>query len=170
MKNAILILAALAMLAASARKDAYVISTGDNNTFNTGTSLQEFFAVRKRIGTERCIWVRRGGQEYVIRDETAVQRALALFGQERSLAPEQEAVNREESQLDREADRLEDQDKRTEAEERRLEDLHARLRAVEQREKELDDRQEALEREAERAFWSLVDAAIRGGTAKQLAR
>jgi len=169
MRRLLIIAAAVAMLASSGHKDAYVISAGDGVTFNAGTNLNEFLALRKRV-SGKCIWVRRGGREYIIRDETTVLRAEALLAPDAALGPQQAAISREESQLDREADRLEDLDTRTAAQERRLEEIHARQRIVEQREKELDDKQEELERAAERAFWPLVDTAIRAGLAKPLTR
>jgi hypothetical protein len=165
-----LIAAAAAMLATGAHKDAYIISTGQNMTFNTGTSINEFTALNRRLGSGPYVWVRRGGREYLITDETTVLRAVALFAPEMRLSPEASALGREEARLDKEADRIEDKDDRTAAEEQRLEELHARLRAIALREKELDENQEALEREAERALWILVDSAVRAGTAKPLAR
>jgi hypothetical protein len=169
MKGLMMIAAAVTILASPGHKDAYILSTGDNNTFNMGTSIPDFNAQMKRF-SGRYIWVRRNGHEYLIRDETTILRAEALFAPEERLSPEQEAIGREERQLDKEADRLEDKDDRTAADERRLEDLHAKLRDVERREKELDEKQEALEREAERDFWSLVDSAIRSGAARPLTR
>ena len=169
MRRLLIVMAALSMLASSPRKDAYILSTGDNMTFNAATDLQEFLSLRKRING-RYIWVRRGGREYVIRDETTILRAEALFVPEGRLSPEQTALGREESKLDKEADRLEDKDSLTAAEERRLDELRARLRVVEERQNELDEKQEELERQEERAFWPLVDSAIRAGLAKALTR
>ena len=169
MRRLLIVIAALTMLASSGHKDAYIVSVGDGVTFNTGTSLDEFLALRKRVSC-KCIWVRRAGHEYIIRDETTVLRAEALFAPEAAFGPQQAAISREEAQLDREADRLEDMETRTAAQDRRLEELHARLRVVAQREKEIDDKQEELERAAERAFWPLVDTAIRAGLAKPLTR
>ena len=167
MTRMMMIAAAVAMLASSAHKDAYILATGDNNTFNMGTSIPEFNAQIKRF-SGRHIWVRRAGHEYLIRDETTILRAEALFAPEGRLSPEQAAIGREEARLDKEADRLEDKDNRTAAEDRQLDELRVKLRDVERREKELDAKQEALEREAERGFWQLVDSAIRAGTAKPL--
>lgn len=154
----------LATVAMFSHKDAYVISTGNNSTLS-GASVEELVAVRKRIPA-RSIWVRRGGHEYVIVDETVRRRALALFAPQMALESEQEAVGREEAALDREADRLEDLDTRTEAQKQRLRDLHAQLKVVSRREKELDEREEELERQAERQLWPLLDEAIRSGLAK----
>jgi len=161
----LLLLAALLITAWKSNKDAYIISHGDNNTFSTGTSVEEILAMRKRL-SGRYVWVRRDGREYIIRDATLVSRAQALFQPQMALAPEQEAVSREEAQLDREADRISDRGPRTAAEKQRLSELHARLRVVAQREKELDEQEEALEREAERDLWVIVDGAIRSGAAK----
>src|SRR5258708_6074450 len=163
MRRLVIIFAALSMLASGSRKDAYIISTGDNMTYNAGTNLDEFQSARKRV-TGRYVWVRRGGREYVIRDETTILRAEGLVSPGMALAPQQAEISREESRLDREADRLEDKDERLKpAEEKRLAELRDRLRVIERREKELDEKQEELEREAERAFWPLVDGAIRAG-------
>src|SRR5262249_43496551 len=149
MRRVALVAGAVLLLASSAPKDGYIVSVGDDNTFNTGTNLNELLAVRKHM-TGRYVWVRRDGHEYVIRDETTVRRAEALFASPAALAPEQEALGREESALDREADRLEDAETRTAAEERRLEEIRARKRVVARRERDVDRQEEELERAAER--------------------
>ena len=131
--------------------------------------MDDLLTVRKRIPAN-SIWVRRNGREYVIVDQGVRRRALALFAPQMALEPEQEEVGREEAELDHEADYLSDLNRLTEAQHRRLEDLHARLRVVSRREKELDEREQELERQAERAFWPLIDEAIKAGFAKRLTR
>jgi DNA repair exonuclease SbcCD ATPase subunit len=133
-----------------------------------GASIHQLNAQMKRF-SGRYIWVRRDGREYLIRDETTILRAEALFAPEARLSPEHEAIAREERRLDRDLDRLEDKDDRTAEENRELHELRVKSRDIERRERELDRRQEALEREAERGFWTLMDDAIRTGTAKPLA-
>lgn len=165
MKRLMLISAAVMMLAASSRRDAYIISV-DGNTTISGSTVELLVAMQQRLHG-RYLWVRRAGREYLITDELTLLRAQALFADEMALSPEQEAIGREESRLDHEADSLEDKDERlTPAEEQRLKELHEQLRAVSKREKELDQKQEALEREAERGLWTLVDEAVRAGIAK----
>jgi hypothetical protein len=161
--------ASMALIAAKAQKDAYIVAAQEGVTFSGGMSLQEWKAIRQAY-PGKVLWVRRNGRDYLIRDETTILRAHALFAEDLQQSPERQAVGREQSKLDKEADRLEDKNRRTAAEDRRLDELHARLRVLAQREKELDDRQEALEREAERALWPLVDSAIRAGLAKPLTR
>ena len=169
MKRLLLVAAAVAMLGASSRKDSYIISIGHQTTIS-GSSVDQIVSVTKRFNG-RYVWIRRGGREYLITDETMLSRAQALFAEEMALAPRQEAVSREESRLDREADQLEDKDERlTQVEEKRLTELREQLRDVERRERELDRKEQALEREAERGFWELVDDAIRDGVAKPLSR
>ena len=165
MKRMMMIAAAVTMLASGAHKDAYIIAVDNNTTFNAGTSVEQFMAFRKH-NPGRYVWVRRNGREYLIRDETTILRAEALFAPEVRLSPEQAALGREEAQVDKEQDRLEDKENRTAAEDRRLNDLRARERDLARREKELDEKQETLERDAERAFWPLMDSAIRAGLAK----
>jgi len=169
MKRLLLIAVAVAMLGASSRKDSYIISIGHQTTIS-GTTVEQLVSVTKRL-SGRYVWIRRGGREYLITDDTTLARAQALFADATALAPEQEAVGREERRLDREADRLEDKDERlTAAEHERLDELHEQLREVARRERELDEKQEALEREAERGFWTLMDESIRSGAAKPLSR
>ena len=169
MKRLMLIAAAVALLGASSRKDAYIISIGHQTTIS-GTSVEQLVSVTKRLNG-RYVWVRRSGREYLMTDEATLSRAQALFADATALAPEQEAVSREEERLDREADQLSDKDERlTAAEEKRLAELRDQLRDVSRRERELDRKQEALEREAERGLWELVDDAIRDGIAKPLTR
>ena len=169
MKRMILILAAAAtLIAARSTHDPYAIVNGNVSTMSG--SLEEFLAIRERI-PKRCIWFRRDGRNYVIVDETLIRRATTLFESVRAIEPQQRAVGREEAQLDREIDRLEDRDDDlSPAEERRLGELRARQRIVAERERALDEKEEELEREAERAFWLLVDGAIRSGAAKPMAR
>jgi hypothetical protein len=161
------LLAVLATIAMLGHRDAYVISTGDNHTFNA--SIPELVTIQKRIPA-KSIWVRRSGREYVIVDETMQRRALALFEPEMALRPEQDAVGSEERKLDHEIDRLEDKGDLTAAEERRLSELHARMKVVARRERALDEKEEELEREAERQLWPLLDEAIRDGLAKPMSR
>jgi hypothetical protein len=165
----LLMVAAVALMGSSARHDAYIISTGDNNTYGASSSIDELQSVRTRV-TGRYVWVRRGGHEYVIRDERAIGRMETLFSPLKALGPEQEAAGREEAKLDREADRLSDKDSLSSDERTRLRDLRERLRDVSEREKELDAKEDALERATERAFWAEVDSAIHAGTAKPLNR
>jgi predicted RNase H-like nuclease (RuvC/YqgF family) len=165
----LLTVAAVALMGSSARRDAYIISTGDDNTFSISSSIDELKSVRTRMNG-RYVWVRRDGHEYVIRDEKTIDRVETLFEPSHALAPEQEAISRAEEKLDHEADRLSDKSRLTLDERTRLRELHEQLRDVARREQELDARQEELERVAERAFWAEVDAAIRAGTAKPLNR
>lgn len=166
--HAMLVLLATVILNSNPPKDAYIISTGDNSTFSTNVDVLR--AVRRRIPA-RSVWMRRGGQEYLIVDETLVRRAEALFAPEMALGPQQDAVGREESRLDHQIDALEDKEDRLSAdEERNLSDLRAQMRDVEDRERELDRKEERLEREAERQLWPLLDDAIRAGLAKRLTR
>ena len=152
MKRLVLLAVAAAMLmGSSARRDAYIISAGDNLTYRSASSLDEFEVMQKRI-TGRYMWVRRGGQEYVIRDEATIARIEGLFASVDALRPEQKTVSDEERKLDREADELSDQDHLSRAEETRLSELRDRLRAISQRERELDRKEDELERVAERAF------------------
>jgi predicted RNase H-like nuclease (RuvC/YqgF family) len=164
----LLAVAVVALMGSSARPDAYIISTGDNLTYKAASSIDQLQATRKRL-TGRYMWVRRGGLEYVIRDEATIARVEAFFARVDALGPEQEAVSREEAKLDHEADRLSDKDRLSPAEETRLRELHERLRVMSQRERELDRKDEELEREAERALWTEVDSAIGDGTAKPTA-
>ena len=173
MKRLMLITAAALMLASSSRKDAYIISIGNNTTIS-GSDIDTLVAMQKRLNGSRYVWVRRAGREYLITDDTTIARTQALFAEEMALAPEQERVSREESRLDHEVDRLEDRDEDDEplttAERKRLAELRDQLRVVARREREIDQKQEALEREAERGLWLLVDEAVRAGIAKPLAR
>jgi hypothetical protein len=168
MKRVLLLVAAVALMGSSARKDAYIISAGDNITYNADSSVDNLQSIRKRM-SGRYIWVRRGGQEYVIRDEATIGRVETLFAPMAALAPEQAEVGRGEARLDRATDRLEDKGHLAPEEKQRLRELREQQHTVRQRERELDEREEALERVAERAFWNEIDSAIRAGTAKPIA-
>jgi hypothetical protein len=167
MKRLMLIAVAATMLAASARKDAYIVSVGSQNMI-AGASVKDIEASAKRFDG-RYVWLRRGGREYVITDETLVVRAEALFAPQAALGVQQSALGREESQIDSEESRLDDAP-RSAARDQRLAEIHARQRRIEERERELDRKEEQLEREAESAFWRMVDAAIRAGQARSAQR
>ena len=172
MRRLILLAAALSLVAAKPHdrnKDAYILAAGENTTISGGMNIEEWKAIHRAYPGD-VMWVRRNGNDYLIRDETLLLRMRALFGPEMALTPEQKEIGREEARIDREADRLEDARSRTAAEERRLEELHARQRELAKREKALDDKQEELERIAEREMWQLVDRAIGNGMAKRLSR
>src|ERR1044072_9101032 len=158
-RRMLLAVVAVALMGSSAARDAYVLSTGDNNTFRAASSLDEFQVVQKQL-SGRYLWVRRDGRQYVLRDEATIGRVNRLFAPIDLLRPQLHAVGREEAKLDRETDRLSDKDRTSPAERERLAELRGQLRAIERREKELDDRQEELERVAERALWAEIDAAI----------
>jgi hypothetical protein len=160
------VIAALTMTVSAAHKDAYVLSTGRDNNYNAGSSVRDLETVAKRF-SGRYLWVRRGGREYLITDETTILRAEALFAPLTPISIEQSTLGQEESQIDREESRLEDQP-HSDARDQRLGEIRARQRALEQREKELDAKEELLEREAEAAFWQLADNVIRAGQAKSV--
>src|SRR5438132_1568800 len=160
MKRLLLIAAALASLASSnPRKDAYILAYEPNVTFNAGTDISYFKTLRQRY-PGKVLWVRRNGREYLVRDETFLMRARALFTPQAALAPEHAAVAREEAALDREEESLDNAPK-TAATERRLVEIRAKQKDVERREEALDRREEEIERAAERDLWELVDTAIR---------
>ena len=167
MKRLLLIAVALAMLATSkSRRDGYILApSSDNLTFSGGIDMSSFETLRERY-PGKLLWVRRDGREYIIRDETLLMRAQALFAPPAALAPEQAAIAREEAALDREEERLDDAAKTAENR-RRLDEVRARQKKVAEREKALDEREEELERIAERELWQLVDTAIRSGAAKR---
>ncbi|MEK6373942.1 MAG: hypothetical protein AABO58_14745 [Acidobacteriota bacterium] len=165
MKRLLLIAVALTMLASSKpRRDGYILAYEDNMTFSGGVDFSFFKTLRERH-PGKVLWVRRNGREYVVRDETLIMRARALFAPQGALAGEQVAIAREEAALDREEERLEDAAK-TPENRRRLDELRAKQAKLAEREQALDEREEELERAAERELWTLVDAAIRSGAAK----
>ena len=166
MKRLLLIAVALTTLASSKpTKDAYILAVnGGNVTFSGNFDFSYFKTFRERY-PGKVLFVRRYGREYVIRDETLLMRAQALFAPQAALAPEQAAIGREEAALDREEDSLDDAPNTAENR-RRLDDIHAKQAKVAEREKALDEREEELERAAERELWVMVDAAIRSGVAK----
>src|SRR5262245_10002095 len=169
----LLAVAATLLLGSKSGRDSYIIALGQHLRTVCNVSVEDLVSLREHM-PERYIWVRRDGRPYLIVDETLLRQFAALFEPQRALAPEQEKVSREESKLDREIDALEDRDddggRRTPAEEKRLEELRARMRVVAQRERELDRKEAELERAAERAFWPLVDDAIRSGLANPYSR
>jgi hypothetical protein len=147
-------------------RDAYILAMGDTRiTFSSGTDLEDIRAARKRYRGD-FLWVRRHGERWMIDNEDWVDRAVAFFAAERSLAPEQEEVHRLQADLDQEEEQLDD--KSDAASRARLEEIHRRQEEAGKREAELDRREEELERVAEAKLWLLVDDAIRQGVARRL--
>jgi hypothetical protein len=177
MKGLFLAASAVALLA-TAPRDAYVLSGTESRATFSSAAVSQLLATQERFGGD-FLWVRRHGEEYLVRDAALLQRARSFFAPMAALAPAQQAVGREEREIDREEERLEaitdrDSDRRSrsrtgEADLReartKLEQVHAKQREIEDRERELDAREEALEREAESKLWRLVDDAIRTGVA-----
>jgi hypothetical protein len=150
-----------------ARGDAYVFRDGDTQvSFSSGTSLDTIREIHEKVDGD-YLWIRREGQDYLIRDAILLDRVRALFEPQRSLSPQQDAVGREEAALDREEEAL-DEESNDDATRGRLAAIHSKQELVGRREAALDRREEELERQAEAALWPLVDDAIRQGIAKRL--
>ena len=150
-----------------ARGDAYVFRDGDTQvSFTSGTSIDTIREIQEKVDGD-YLWIRREGQDYLLRDAILLDRVRALFEPQRSLSPQQDAVGREQAALDREEDALDDESN-DDATRARLAAIHSKQELVSRREAELDRREEELERQAERALWPLVDDAIRQGIAKRL--
>jgi len=164
---ALIAVAALALIAAKHRGDAYVIRI-DNVTTISGADVDSIVAVHEAYRGP-LFWARRNGREYVVCDEAFLDRVRALFAPQMALGPEQEAISREEEALDREEERLDDAP-RTAANEKRLSEVREQQRALAKREKALDEREDQIERTAERAMWVMVDDAVRSGLAKAAKR
>ena len=145
------------------QKRAYVLyNAGTRSSVTAGTTAEELVALRSRFSGD-FLWVRRGSEQWVIRDPQWLDRARVLFAPQMALAPEHVAIAREEADLDREEERIEE--RRDADSKARLADIHRRQEDVSRRERELDQREEELERDAEDKLWPLIDSAIRQGVA-----
>lgn len=152
--------------AAWSRNDAYILRSGETDITRTSSTVEELVAAQRRLPQGPYLWVRLGSREYLIRDETVLDQAVALWAPIEAMKPEQRAVSEEESVLDRRIDAIED--RHATATEGELEQLRARDRVVSRRERELDQREEALEKVIEADLRQLVDEAIRSGRASRL--
>jgi beta-lactamase regulating signal transducer with metallopeptidase domain len=148
------------------RRDAYILHSGKTDVVRTSSTIDEVVAARRRLGAGDYLWVRIGGNEYLIRDESVLEQAEELWAPIEAMKPEQREIAEEERRLDKRIDAIEDHDTTASSEE--LEQLRARDRAVSKRERELDEREEAMERVVEVKLRRLVDDAIRGGHASKL--
>lgn len=158
------------------RRDAYALHEGDTRiTISGDTSLDSVRELNQTFSGD-FLWVRRGGKEFLIRDEILLDRVRALFAPQRALGPEQATVAREEAALDHEEDDLDDDvaqailpaHRQDCLRHTRLGEIHTRQEEISRRESELDRREEELDRQAEAALWPLVDDAIRDGLAVRL--
>lgn len=146
---------------------SYVLAVDSDTTVISGGPLDINNVVYVRNKYQgRFLWARTQDGTWLIDDPDYIDRAHALFADQRALEPEQRAVSQEERELDREEERIED---RHDAESRsRLKDIHARQKEVSRREEELDKREEALEKIAESRLSALVDDAVRRGVARRV--
>ena len=151
--------------------------------WRTGCSVRAIEEMRRRFRGD-YLWLRRDGRTYIVRDPARLAEAQAAFDRDgpelRALRAELKTVARQEQALDRERDRAEeesdalsDSGERDDASDRRLDELEAQqrtlgseIRALEQREEDLDRRTDALEMAAETRFWVLGDRWISDGTAR----
>lgn len=161
-----------ASAAASASRDAYILTLGGEQTavlYTDSVPIHRVQELRRDYGNN-FLWFQRNGGIYVIRDRAFLSRVEELFAPKRALEPEHRAISREESELDLRIDAIEDRDDGTRldaATEAHLREMKARMREVSRRERELDRREEQLEREEERVLWRMLDDAIRNGTAER---
>jgi len=164
----ILLLAILVLGSAAAwsRSDAYILHSGDTDVTMASGSLSDIVALHHRLGDTSYLWVRLGAREYLIRDESILGEAVALWAPIQAMRPEQEALNDEEERLDARIDAIEDG--KATAAPGELAALRARDDIVRRRERELDEREEAMEKVVETKLRQVIDQAIRNGRATVL--
>jgi DNA repair exonuclease SbcCD ATPase subunit len=159
---------------------AYVFIPHGTNMMSSNVNLNRALEIRHRFGSH-FLWVCEKGVEYVIRDETTLDRIEHLFDSAHAFSPEVERlhermrpIEKREEQLDREIDAISDDEDRSPRDEerrrdleRRLRDVESQLRDFERQEEALDAKQDRLEDEAERRMVPIIDEAIRSGAAKR---
>ncbi|HEY6141302.1 MAG TPA: hypothetical protein VI670_26400 [Thermoanaerobaculia bacterium] len=169
MRRTILLLLLLALAAGAAwrRGDAYVLHFGKTDvTMMTGSSIEFFVGLQKRLGGGSYLWTRIDGREYLIRDEAFLRDADALWAPAHALKPEEKALSAEERRLDRRIDAIEDG--KAAGEPGELKRLRERDRVVGARLRELEERSEAMEKEIEAKLRIMVEQAIRDGRARPM--
>jgi len=131
----------------------------------TGMTVDRLVAAHKRFSDSApYFWMRIDGREYLIRDETFLRQARALWAPVDALKPEQKELDKEERRLDRRIDAIEDGDDRADRSE--LQQLRERNRVVSRRMRELDEREEAMEKVIESKLRDMAEQAIRTGVAR----
>jgi len=168
MRRILLLLPILAFATGAAwrRGDAYVLNSGDTHVTMASGSLSEIAALHERLGDSTYLWVRLSAREWIIRDESILREAVALWAPLQAMRPEQEALNDEEERLDARIDAIEDG--KATAAPGELAALRERDDIVRRRERELDEREEAMEKVVEEKLRHVVDEAIRNGLAKAM--
>jgi hypothetical protein len=169
MRRTILLLALLVLTTGAAwrRGDAYMLHAGKTDvTMMGGMPVSEVPALHRPLGDTSYLWVRLGTREWLIRDETLLREATALWAPIQALEPEQHGLGEEERRLDRRIDAIEDG--KAKADPGELARLRQRYEGISRRERELDQRSEAMEKVVEAKLRQLVDEAIRDGRAKEL--
>jgi len=170
MRRTILLLAVLALTTAAAwrRGDAYVLHVGKTDVTMTSSQvgIDSVVALQHRLGNAPYLWVRVSAREYLIRDETFLRQAEALWAPVQALKPEEHELDDEERRLDKRIDAIEDG--KATAGPGELDELRARYRVVERRQRELDQRSDAMEKVIEAKLRDMVDVAIRDGRVQTL--
>src|SRR5213082_3137975 len=95
MRRTILLLALLTLTIGAAwrRGDAYMLHAGKTDvTMMGGMPVSELPALHRRLGDTSYLWVRLGTREWLIRDETLLREATALWAPIQALEREQHGL------------------------------------------------------------------------------
>lgn len=171
-----------ALTAAARDRFNYMINI-DGNTVISGTSVRMIESLVDKYPSP-FVWVRRNGEEYLIRDTATLAEAKAAFRHSDALHREHTRLSAKmrpledrEEELDEEIDSITDRDEddhvrideaRLETLRREMKSLRQELRQLEREEERLDQRADELSAEAERELERIVDRAIAKGLARRL--
>lgn len=188
-KLAFVLLLALSASAAGPSNFPYIYKSGSTTHMRSSDNIEKMVKLSKRWSGD-FIWLRKDGQQWLIRDAAVLATVRAAFAGMHALEPRLRAAEERrhpyehkmeavEKRMDRISDQLGDDDTLTAATRRSLE---TRLRALEvefesierdargiEREAEaLEDEMERLEEIAERKFEQLVLRAVAQGRAERV--
>jgi hypothetical protein len=162
---------------------------GQSHLRTNGASIDSLVRISNRWSGE-FVWVRRGGREYLIRDQSVLKAVAGTFSGMHALEPRLRAAEETrhpieqrmealEEQIDAIHDRLGDEEmpeatrrsleERMREHERTMEKIEAEHRVAERAAEKLEKEMERLEEIAEREFERLVIRAIETGKAERIA-
>jgi len=189
-KLALVLLLALSASAADRFSFPYIYKSGGSSHIRSnGNSIEKMVNISKRWSGD-FVWLRKDGQEWLIRDASVLAAVRIAYADMHALEPRLRAAEERrhpyeqkmeavEKRMDRISDQLGDDETLTAATRRslevRLRDLEREYesierdsRGIEREAEELDDEMERLEKIAERKFEQIVLSALAKGKAERV--
>jgi chromosome segregation ATPase len=174
---ALSLLVAVAALAGTPDRFAYIYKRGDDTMMRINGSLEAYQRIARRWSGE-YIWVNRNGRQYLIRDVAVLAAARGAFAEMEKFEPSLRAAEEKLRPIEKRHDAIEDRIEALEdddsleaqlrAAERQLRAMEGQLQAAEREVERMDREMERLEEIAEKKFEAIVLRAIDAGKAQRV--